>query len=255
VKLPAGYVRITAGQCDAVVRIEHEGDARILLAEGTLYDAAARDLAARAMQGRGVVYAIALPATRTRAVVRRNRHGGLFAPLTRDLFLPPTRAPHELDVALRLLALGVPTPPVLMYGRERVHGAFRRADVVTREILGSSDLASFLGPEVADAERDAAWMATRQLLLTLSQAGVRHHDLNVKNVLLATERGVLTAYTLDVDRVTFGDGNAESVRAGNARRLLRSALKWRETRGSAVGEGEIEMLEELAGGALARRPG
>ena len=54
----------------------------------------------------------------TRAVVRHNRHGGLFAPVTRDLFLPPTRAPHELRTALRLTALGVPTPPVLMYGVE-----------------------------------------------------------------------------------------------------------------------------------------
>ena len=253
--LPAGYVRVTSGRCDAVVRAEHEGDARILLAEGTLYDAAARDLAARPMQGRGIAYAIALPATRTRAVVRRNRHGGLFAPLRRDLFIPPTRAPHELDVALRLQTLGISTPSVLMYGRERVHGVFRRADVVTREIPDGRDLASYLGPEVADSEREAAWMATRQLLLTLNQAGARHHDLNVKNVLLATERGALTAYVLDVDRVTFAEPNAESVRAGNARRLLRSALKWRETRGSVVGEREIAMLGEFAVAVLAHQRG
>ena len=137
---PAGYVRVTAGRCAVVTREELAPDATALLAEGTLYEAAARDLAARTVQGRGVAYVIALPVSGTRVVVRRNRHGGLFAPLTRDLFLPPTRAPYELAVALRLITLGVRTPAVLMYGLQEVHNVFRRADVMTGEVVSGSTL-------------------------------------------------------------------------------------------------------------------
>jgi hypothetical protein len=243
---PAGYVRVAAGRRVAVAREAHADDARRMLADGSLYEAAARDLAARLLQGRGVAYAVALPVTRVRAVVRHNRHGGLLEPLTRDLFLSPTRAPHELAVALRLGALGVPTPDVLMYGVAPAALLFRRADVVTREIDAGRDLAAFMARETADDERAAAWAATRSLVRAMNGAGVRHHDLNVKNVLLAPSDGGLVAYLLDVDRVTFGArGSAEIARA-NAARLLRSARKWRDERGALFDERELAALGAAA---------
>ena len=240
--LPAGYVRVTAGRCAVVTREEHTIDARALLAEGTLYEAAARDLAARTLQGRGVAYAIALPMSATRAVVRRNRHGGLLAPLTRDLFLPPTRAPYELEVALRLIKLGVRTPAVLMYGIERVGSVFRRADVVTAEISGGRDLATFMHPDQSPGERERAWSAARALVRALNATGARHHDLNVKNILLAPGRGGLEAWVLDVDRITLGPADDVAVRQGNVARLLRSARKWRDERGAVFDEREIAAL-------------
>ena len=63
VAAPAGYVRVTAGECTAVALASHEEDARLLLADGTLYEAAARNLAARPLVGRGIAYAIPLPAS------------------------------------------------------------------------------------------------------------------------------------------------------------------------------------------------
>ena len=239
---PAGFVRVAAGRCVAVAREAHADDARRMLAEGSLYEAAARDLGARRLMGRGVAYAIALPVTGTRAVVRHNRHGGLLAPITRDLFLPPTRAPHELAVALRLRELGVPTPDVLMYGLSPAPFPFRRADVVTREIDGGRDLAAFMRREASDVERAAAWNAARALVQVMNDAGVRHHDLNVKNVLLAPSENGLAAHLLDVDRVTFGaPGSAEIARA-NVARLLRSARKWRDERGALFDERELAPL-------------
>jgi hypothetical protein len=241
-RLPAGYERVTAGRCWAVVRADHRADADAMLAEGTLYEAAARDLAARTFMGRGVTFAIALPVSGTRVVVRHNRHGGLLAPLTRDLFLPPTRAPYELAVSLRLAALGVRTPEVMMYGVERVAPALRRSDVVTREVEGSRDLSTYMAPDVAAAEREAAWAAARELVLALNAAGARHHDLNVKNILLAPRDGRLGAWVLDVDRVDFGDPGSAAVRRGNAERLLRSARKWRDVHGAAFDEAEVATL-------------
>jgi hypothetical protein len=243
---PAGYVRVAAGRCTAVVRADHADDARALLAEGALYEVAARDLAARPLAGRGVAYAIALPVSSTPAVVRRNRHGGLLAPLTRDLFLPPTRAPHELAVSCRLADAGVRTPAVLMYGLERTKVLFRRADVVTREVVGGRDLASYMAPGEDRARRAEAWSATRALVRALNAAGARHHDLNVKNVLLASGAdGTLEAWVLDVDRVAFGTANSASVRLGNAARLLRSARKWRDERGAEFDESDLAALGTL----------
>jgi 3-deoxy-D-manno-octulosonic acid kinase len=241
---PAGFVRVTAGRCVAVALAAHAEDARAMLAEGSLYEAAARDLAARPLHGRGVAYAIALPVTGTRAVVRHNRHGGLLAPLTRDLFLPPTRAPRELATALRLRALGVPTPDVLMYGISPAPFPFRRADVVTRQIEAGRDLSAFMTPETASDERAAAWAATRALVQTMHDAGVRHHDLNVKNVLLAPSGTGLAAYLLDVDRVTFGTGGSAELARANVARLLRSARKWRDERGALFDERELAAFGE-----------
>jgi 3-deoxy-D-manno-octulosonic acid kinase len=64
-------------------------------------------------------------------VVRHAWHGGLLAPLTRDLFAPPTRAPHELRVALRLADAGVPTPEVVGLRHVRRAARARRGDVLT----------------------------------------------------------------------------------------------------------------------------
>ncbi len=119
---------------------------------------------------------------------------------------------------------------------------FRRADVVTREIEGGRDLAAFMRREEPDDEQAAAWAAARALVQVMNAAGVRHHDLNVKNVLLAPRADGLSAYLLDVDRVTFGArGSAEIARA-NVARLLRSARKWRDERGALFDERELAAL-------------
>jgi 3-deoxy-D-manno-octulosonic acid kinase len=237
--VPAGCVRVAAGRRVAVALEAHADDARAMLAQGSLYDAASHDPAARPLEGRGIAYVITLPVSGTRAVVRHNRHGGLFAPVTRDLFLPPTRAPHELRSAMRLTALGVPTPPVLIYGVEPVGVAFRRADVVTREVENARDLSAYLVSGASSVERAAAWDATRRLIDTMHAAGVRHHDLNVKNVLLAPTTSGLIAYVLDVDRVEFGHAGDAHLRAANVQRLLRSARKWRDQRGATFDEREL----------------
>ncbi|MEO5815892.1 MAG: lipopolysaccharide kinase InaA family protein [Gemmatimonadaceae bacterium] len=239
---PAGYVRVTAGRCAVIAREDVAGDVKALLEEGSLYEAAARNLGARMLQGRGVSYAIALPVTGARVVVRRNRHGGLFAPLTRDLFLPPTRAPYELEVALRLIKLGVRTPPVLMYGIERVHGILRRADVVTSEIGDGRDMSTYMHPNEDAGARERAWSATRALVRALNAAGARHHDLNVKNILIAPARVGLEAWVLDVDRVELGRPDDPAVRDGNVARLLRSARKWRDERGAVFDEREVAAI-------------
>lgn len=249
--LPPGYERLLLGHAVAVARSDIAPSIRRCLvgADGsrsTLHEFASRQPGARSMRGRGTAYAVALPQSTLRVVVRHNRHGGLFASLTGDRFLSPTRAPHELVVSLQLHTLGVSTPEIVAYVLYPPGGVVQRADVVSREIPGSRDLAEIISHDGA-AQRTAALAAAAQLVAGLSRAGARHHDLNAKNVLLTYE----TAYVLDVDRMSL-DEKPEAALKGNLARLARSLRKWRDRFGARVSEKDIAELESGAVRALQR---
>ena len=249
--LPSGYERLLLGHAVAVARSDVALDVRqsLVSADGsrcTLLEYASRHPAARLLQGRGATYAVPLPQNTERVVVRHNRHGGLFGRLTGDLFLSPTRAPHELEISLELRKLGVPTPEILAYALYPPGGVLQRSDVCSREIQGSRDLAQILSRD-GGAERAAAFAATAELLAALARAEARHHDLNAKNILLTYE----SAYVLDVDRMSLG-GKPDAVLAGNLARLARSLRKWRDQFGARISERDILELEANSRRALQR---
>jgi hypothetical protein len=97
-------------------------------------------------------------------------------------------------------------------------------------------------PTEDEGARERAWSATRALVRALNAAGARHHDLNVKNILIVPGSVGLEAWVLDVDRVVFGKADDPLVREGNAARLLRSARKWRDERGAVFDEREVAAL-------------
>lgn len=217
------------------------GAVRAALRSGTLYAYAAAQEEARPLVGRGIAYAAPLP-DGAAVVVRHSKHGGLLASLTGDLFLRPTRAPYELEVALRLAGAGVPTPAIVAYAVYPVGPLFRRSDVASLEIADSTDLAAVLKLG-SHAERRAALDATATLIGELTRCGARHHDLNVKNVLLAPSAAgdtrQLTAYVLDVDRVEFGAPGDARITERNLQRFARSARKWRDLHGARVDEADL----------------
>jgi len=245
---PAGYVQFTAATA-RVVCAEHLADSlRTALADTTLYDYAARQPDARALAGRGTAYAVTLPGTTERVVIRHNRHGGFLAPLTGDLFRSPTRAPLELRVSERLRALDIPTPRVVAYVTYSAFAGFERADVASREVAESEDLSAALMSNDSSL-RVGALHATAMLVAALAQAGARHHDLNVKNILVHKPRtGDPSALVLDVDRVEFSRPGLDVLEA-NLARLIRSARKWQSVHGARVTE--LELLE-LVSNARAR---
>jgi hypothetical protein len=220
---PPGYRRARVGRGLLVARDDLFDElAAATRRAPSLYEWAATHPRRRAMVGRGPVHAVPLPTSGTRIVVRRNRHGGLLAPLTGQRFLPPTNAPAELAIARRLASAGVSTVDVLGYAVYG-DGVFRTADVVSTEIAGD-DLGALVQDQDTERRR-AGWAATAVLLDSLARAGARHPDLNVKNVLLAAPDPV-RAVVLDVDRVRFGRAGDPSVAAANAARLARSLRKW-----------------------------
>jgi tRNA A-37 threonylcarbamoyl transferase component Bud32 len=240
VNLPPGYERLLLAHAVAVARSELIPAIRrsLVAADGTrrtLYDYAAAAPGTRPLIGRGPAFATRLPDDR-RVVVRHNRRGGLFAPLLRDRFLSPTRAPRELAVSLALRQRGVPTPEVLAYVLYPPSGLLQRSDVATGEIAASRDLADALA-HANDVERAAALDAAARLVAVLSRAGARHHDLNARNLLLA-DGG---AFVLDVDRVVLDMAPAAAL-DGNLARLTRSLSKLRRRSGLAVSDREMAEL-------------
>ncbi|MGH7663409.1 MAG: lipopolysaccharide kinase InaA family protein [Gemmatimonadaceae bacterium] len=239
------YLSFTTRSAHAVALADLADSVRAALSTGTLYQYAMRHPEARALAGRGIAYAVPLPGTVARVVVRRSRHGGLFAGVTGELFLPPTRAPHELATAIRLARAAVPTPRVAAYATYRAGamGLLRRSDVATCEIDGARDLAAALIAASTGRERTALWEATARLVAALTRAGARHPDLNLRNVLITSD---MQAVAIDVDRVTFGRAGDPAITRANIRRLARSARRWRERRGAAIDEPDIERLCAIA---------
>ena len=248
---PAGYRRVDE---DGAIIVARADIADAMLAafraaprpHPTIHGYASMLPGARPMMGREVAYALTLPGSPTPVVVRHNRHGGVLRALTGDLFFGATRAPQELAVAMELKALGVPTPAVLGYGIYPVAPGFARSDVLTEEIPDSMDLGeALLGSDPKSDVRRKIWSATSRLLRRLSTVGVRHHDLNVKNILIRTSREDLTvAYALDVDRIEF-DCTRRDAYAGNRARLRRSVEKWRQTRGAKITDVEVAFLKSF----------
>lgn len=241
---PPGFVELTAAGARAVVAEADAESLRQAIQHETLYAYAARHPLATPLAGRGIAYAVPLPGNAARVVVRHNRHGGLLAPFTGDRFLPPTRAPRELAMWRRLRDQGVRTPEFVAYVTYPAGPLFRRADVATREVANAGDLsAHIMSPHAAVRRR--ALDATAGLVAQLSHSGARHHDLNVKNVLLVDDGGPMHALVLDIDRVEF-QRNGRAVLERNLARLLRSARKWRDRYGAPVTESELSELAERA---------
>lgn len=241
--VPPGYERLLQAHAVAVARSDVGPAVRQALvgpdgARNTLHDFAARTQGSRALRGRGTAWAMTLGDRRV--VVRHNRHGGIFAAITGDRFLAPTRAPHELEVSLALLARGVRTPEVLAYVLYPPGAVIQRSDVATAEVASGRDLADILGNDQPHA-REAALAATADLVASLSRAGARHHDLNAKNVLVTRDG----AWVLDVDRVALDQRPAAALE-GNLARLARSLRKWRNRFGVEISDAEIGALDARA---------
>jgi len=244
-----GYVSLDVNGFQVVALAWAAEAVALALTVGTLHEWSAQQAVREEMRGRGVMYAVDLPTLpATPVVVRRNRHGGLLHVVTGEYFLTPTRAPVELSASLRLAAAGILTPEVIAYAIYPAGGIFARSDVMTRRLPVGDDFPAAWGKadsvdSVDSVDRDAMLLAVARLLSALARAGAWHADLNLKNIYIAGNGADLTAYLLDVDRVTFPGGGDIAVR--NFKRLARSARKWREQWGLDFNEESLMRLADL----------
>ncbi|MBC8089624.1 MAG: hypothetical protein H7Z40_20365 [Phycisphaerae bacterium] len=212
----------------------------IVTHHGTLYAWAKGQPQSRALRGRAPVYVATIPdEAHTTVVIRHVWHGGLLAPITRDRFRRPTRAPVELLRAFMLRECGIPTPELMGFALYDAGPGFARVDVATRYVPDSNDFGAVLAQLAPEISREEAMDAVRVLLNQLSRNGFTHPDLNVKNILLQ-KKGVEThALVLDVDVMRW-DPNlpAASIMQLNTERLLRSLMKVRRQFGITFTDAE-----------------
>ncbi|MEY5063027.1 MAG: hypothetical protein RLZZ112_991 [Verrucomicrobiota bacterium] len=178
----------------------------------------------RRFPGRGTVVSAPFPGLGT-VILRPCVHGGLWGRLARDLYPGPGRVRREIVRSERLAQLGIPTPRILaalFYSA----GPFFRMEVASSFIQGGRDLNDLLSSRPLAGQRSRIFSSVRKLLEQLKRHGLRHPDLNARNILLSpTGAGNWTAWLLDVDTVRLGDPASPAVDTANRHRLLRSLLK------------------------------
>lgn len=240
---PRGYVAVRARHGSAVVKVSESRGVAEILERGSLYAHAAAHAESTRYQGRLSAFGIPLPHSATRVVVRHATHGGMLARMTGDRFIGAGRAPYELDVAHALRGHNIPTPELVGYALYPAGRFFNRIDVVTSEVSDARDLASVLSQSPSDPR--PALEAAARLIAALAIAGAHHADLNLRNVLIVQRPGAVTAWVLDVDRVTLGVSRDDALKR-NLARFQRSARKWVAGGALAVSELDLHWLADRA---------
>jgi 3-deoxy-D-manno-octulosonic acid kinase len=203
----------------------------------------------RELIGRGTAWDVPTPAGRW--VVRHYRRGGAVADLLGDRYLRggAPRPFAELEASVAARARGVPTPEV-MAAVAYPAGPFYRADIATALIPDSADLAAltFDASAAIDVDTVAAWRAAGSLIRRAAAAGVRHVDLNLRNILIASTADGPRAWLLDLDRCRVGAPLTRARRQAMVERFHRSRAKLESAHDTRVGEPALEAFRaELDG--------
>jgi 3-deoxy-D-manno-octulosonic acid kinase len=238
VRIPAAFVPVAAVGARGFARpAAREWVERALTRWGSLARAAAHADDVVELRGRGVVRAVPAP-DGGRWVVRRYRRGGWIGPVLSDRYLR-TGVPRPLREAVaseEARRRGVATPRVIA-GVVYPSGLFYRADLVTELVPGSMDLASLLfgppggsGPAALEPASDRARIdalhGAGASVVGLARAGIRHRDLNAKNLLVRAQgTDPPRLWVLDLDRAVVARSGAVDA-GGMGARLERSLRKF-----------------------------
>ncbi len=153
-------------------------------------------------------------------VLRHYRRGGLVARWVADRYLwtgeEATRSFRELRLLAMIESLGLPAarPVAARYVRD---GLWYRADLLTVAIPAARPLAERLDA----APGDALWPRVGATLRAFHDAGIRHADLNARNLLICADGAV---QLIDFDR--GARCRPGRWRAANLARLARSLQKF-----------------------------
>jgi 3-deoxy-D-manno-octulosonic acid kinase len=155
-------------------------------------------------------------------VLRHYRRGGLVARLSDDRYvwtgLARTRAWREWHLLAWMHERGLAVPRPIA-ARVRRHGLFYTADLVTLRLPRVWTLADLLGRWALPEE---TWRELGAAIARLHAAGVRHADLNARNILLDDGGKV---FLLDFDQARRMPGRGRWQQS-NLERLRRSLDKF-----------------------------
>lgn len=211
----------------AVVLIVHREYVGAVEALGLLQPKAleAQLEAGEALGGRGRAALVPLPNRSEGLVLRPVLRGGLLGRLLGDRLLGLGRPHQELQTTAALRSAGAPVPhPVLVAGRRR-NLLFWAASVGTVHEERTVDMLAFLKnrPERDRilAAADAAGVAIRRF----HDAGGRHPDLQLKNLLLRESENHDDVIVIDLDRARRTSVVSPRARMSELMRLYRSVRK------------------------------
>ncbi len=251
-RAPRGFERIMVGKAQILARTEAVCWSRQAVFDyGSLYRAA-RESADRTLHGRGPVPVLTSPeGVGPPWVVRRYFRGGLMR-VFGDRFLRGGRPRSfvEVENSAWIEELGFATPRIVA-AAVYPNGLLYRADLVTELVPDAQTLADVLfgrndplgGRTAGDATREAL-ACTADLIMRLSEAGVRHRDLNAENVLIARDAQQVHAILLDLDGCRVAGPSSPVDAGGLRRRLARSIRKLARTRLRSQNNGEGHLTNE-----------
>lgn len=194
-----------------------------------LLDPAARERAWRGATtegGRGPAARLALAGGEA-LLLRRSLHGGALGPVLGDRWLTLRRPLAELRATSALRAAGAPVPtPVLALGWRNA-GLIWHAAVGTVVEKNTVDARAFLDaapdPQAAGEAASVAGLAVRRF----HDAGGRHADLHLGNLLLRTGPTEPRALVIDLDKARIVGQVTAARRMRELMRLYRSVVKRR----------------------------
>jgi hypothetical protein len=192
-----------------------------LLAPGGLERILARPSGPR---GRSRTAVVSLPGRSERLHLRPVQRGGLLRGLRRDRLFSLARPLAELDALARLRAAGAPVPAPVGVAARRVRG-FYRAVVATLYEEDTRDGIALLARGLEARTRGRAAAAAGAAVRALHDAGGRHADLHIGNLLFREAGPRFEALVVDLDRARVAAPPGAARRMAELMRLHRSLVK------------------------------
>jgi len=177
-------------------------------------------------RGRSETAILELPGSDIRVHIRPFRHGGVLARVTGARLRGLDRPLAELLVGEQLWRRGIPVArPAFVMGRKRC--AFWEAAVASVYEEESSDGVAYLGEEPEEGELRAVARAAGRAVRRLHDAGCRHADLHIKNLLVCRHSGGDDPHVviIDLDAARLLEELSPHRRMRELMRLYRSLLK------------------------------
>jgi 3-deoxy-D-manno-octulosonic acid kinase len=189
--------------------------------------------------GRGATRRISTE--RGTVIARRFRRGGAMRWLGESYFSVRPRPLREFDLLLRARRRGLPVPEPIAAVVERRFALAHRGLLVMAEVPGGRPLVDVL----RESPREDLIGCMAQGLRLLHDAGLRHPDLNLGNLLVVSGSEGRRVVFVDLDRARLERRALnEAARRRGLRRLRRSAAKL-DPQGRWLSPGQLDRMEEI----------
>lgn len=176
-------------------------------------------------KGRAHTTLLRFPGRADNVIFRQLHHGGALSKILGKRFIGPDRSLEELSVTNQLHALGAPVPIPVLALAERSLGPWFHCAVATIYEENTWDMLDFLYGQPTTTSVIAAAEAAGLAIRRFHDAGGKHPDLHVKNLLLRKLSKHYECVVIDLDRANVGSPPNNRRRMLELMRLLRSLHK------------------------------